>query len=55
MVARRFKANGLVESTQAYKDVVQLPEGGRIEREFEDSHNESCRSISHIQAIMING
>lgn len=45
VVARRFEADGLVESAQADERVVQLPEGGRVEREFEDSHNVSGLSI----------
>lgn len=45
VVSRRFEANGLVESAQAHKRVVQLPEGSRVEGEFEDSHHVSLLSI----------
>lgn len=46
MVARRFETDGLVESAQADERVVQLSEGGRVDREFEDSHNLYGLSIS---------
>ena len=46
VVARRFEADGLVESAQAYERVVQLPESGGVEREFKDSHSVSGLPIS---------